>query len=685
VAAALALGVMLTPKDAYAHGGSFRGPNGGVPPGMREPSDPEPPPPPPSDPGQPGGPTTPGEPAPPGPTTPSDPGYSTPGDSNPPAPVGPTAGGKKKATSKAITFESWRFWWAYNNDDILNLKESIYSARTSSSSPIFFASKRDEENRRNAQRPTLAAVQNTIIPALERRVEDPSDKDDVQGGAVVALGKVGTVKYVPFFRDAMRNGYKNSKGTKIEYQNQTTESAALALGLLPEVDAEGMKAIREVCLAAVADDKMRTRERAWSAVSLGFQKDVESIPGLFKLLWSKKHPDENVPAGILCGLGLMGEQAIHARIQDEAGQETTLAKWLIRAFDPKTEKIGELELSDRVRSFVGYALMKLEAVEALIDEKGENGVVLDVLGSRRAGQIHKRSAAIAAGVLGAKANEQGRDKAVKSLQSYIRKSNGDSSGENFSIISLSQIGTLDALKTCLELAADGQNDQKAFAALGLATHFFYKERAAGRDGETGIDPKFRNEVVEKIRALSDKFKDADTQAAFFLARGILKDKTVIEPLTMIVADTGKDATLRGFCCVALGLVGDTSEKVKESLKLALKDKKSNDLRRDAATGLGLLRDAEVVKILLDELKNAKSFAVQAQIIQAVGTIGDHTAIEPLVEILDNKNENEGTRAMAAVGLGMIGDLQEIGRLARLSKNYNYRASVKDIDELLFIL
>ena len=41
--------------------------------------------------------------------------------------------------------------------------------------------------------------------------------------------------------------------------------------------------------------------------------------------------------------------------------------------------------------------------------------------------------------------------------------------------------------------------------------------------------------------------------------------------------------------------------------------------------------------------------------------------------------------MAAVGLGMIGDLRELPALARLSKNYNYRASVPDLDELLFIL
>ncbi|MHC4848667.1 MAG: hypothetical protein ACYTEG_09460, partial [Planctomycetota bacterium] len=97
-------------EDVFAHGGSFRGPNGGVPPGLREPSDPEPPPPPPTDPGTPGGPTTPGEGR--GPETPDDPGAQTPNDAPPPAPVGPQQGPKKPSTTKTLTFESWRFWWA---------------------------------------------------------------------------------------------------------------------------------------------------------------------------------------------------------------------------------------------------------------------------------------------------------------------------------------------------------------------------------------------------------------------------------------------------------------------------------------------------------------------------------------------------------------------------------------------
>ncbi|MGH7163210.1 MAG: HEAT repeat domain-containing protein [Planctomycetota bacterium] len=674
LAAAVALGSMFAER-AYAHGGSYRGPNGGVPPGLREPSDPEPPPPPPSDPGQPSGPTTPGDPAPAGPTTPSDPGHTTPGDPGGPQPVGPSGGpAKKKSTSKAVTFESWRYWWAYNNADILNLKDSIYAARTSSSSPMFFASGRDEENRRNAQRPTQAAIQSSIIPAEERRLQDPRDHEDIHGGAIVALGKVGSVKYIPVFKDAMHNQFRNEKGEKVDFGLSATESAALALGLLPELDEKGKEAARQICLDAIENKDLRRRDRTWAAVALGLQRDTEAIRPLLKKLETMDlggDNNDNVVAGILCGIGLIGlpqDQEVAAKL---VGELTT-------AFE-KRQLFGR-EISERIQAFVGYAIMKLEPTDEACLK-----TMLKVLGSRSAGQIAKRSAAIAIGVLGAKTlNADLKKEAVNELQKYIRKSGGDASGANFSIIALSQIGTPEAIESLKKLAEEARPDQKPFAALGLATHLFYKERAAANGGEA-VDPKFKADILAHLQRLTEKFKDADTQAAFYLSRGILKDRSAIEEMTLLAADPSKDPTIRGFSCVALGLIGDASDKVKEALKIALTDRKIVDLKRDAATGLGLLRDAEVVKVLLDELKQAKSFAVQTQVIQAIGTIGDHTAIDPLVEILDNKNESAQTRAMAAVGLGMIGDLQTIPKLDRLGKNFNYRATVDDLTELLYIL
>ncbi|MHC4134944.1 MAG: VIT domain-containing protein [Planctomycetota bacterium] len=58
-------GLVVEPGHRRPHGsgGSFRGPNSGIPPGLREPSDPQPIPPPPSDPNTPAAPTTPAGPA----------------------------------------------------------------------------------------------------------------------------------------------------------------------------------------------------------------------------------------------------------------------------------------------------------------------------------------------------------------------------------------------------------------------------------------------------------------------------------------------------------------------------------------------------------------------------------------------------------------------------------------------
>ncbi len=662
LAAAMVLcGLMLAP-EVQAHGGSFRGPNGGVPPGLREPSDPEPPPPPPSDPGTPGGPITPTDPG-PGPITPPETGHDTGGDNGPPPPpTGPTQGPKPKASTKSLTFESWRFWWAYNSDDILNLKSHIYSSKTASASAIFFSSKSDEENRRNAQRPTERAITTTIIPALMRSLERKDDHEDIHGGAIIALGKVGTATNTQIFRDATFNEYKNSKGQKMDFGLQATESAALALGLIPSLSDKEKEGVRNALLEIVQSDKLRPRERAWAAVGLGLQRDRDAVRPLWALL-EKKYSDDNVPAGILCGLGLIGDPSI---VED-----------LNTAFD--SGKLNGVEVSDRVRAFIGYAITKIADPKSL-------DVIGKILKGRGVGRAAKRSAAIAAGTCGAKSGDaKVKDEVVKTLERFLDNSGGDPSGENFAIIALSQIATDKAMRTLIKLTADGKYGQREFAGIGLATQVFYADRAKELKTGEGMDAKLREDIVKALRDASDKNKAADTKAAFILGLGLVKDRASLEQITMLAAKQGTDPVLRGFCCVSLGLLGDTSEQVKAALKFALEERSSQDLRRDAATGLGLLKDAESVKLLLDMLKTAKSFAVQGQLIQAIGTIGDHTAIDPLVELLDNTSQQSQTRAMAAVGLGMIGDLREIPALGRLSKDFNYRASVPDLDELLFIL
>jgi HEAT repeat protein len=643
------------------HGGSYRGPNGGIPPGARPPSDPAPPPPPPSDADDPDGPTT-GRP-PGGPVTPPDRGHDTPGDATPPAPQPPQGPTRGRTTTAKLTFDSWRFWWAYNNDDILSIKSHIFCEQYSSGDFRYYATGQDKQNRVNARRPTQRAIERHIIPALLRALDRAKEHDDVTGGAVIALAKAGHTPFLADFDAILNDAYKTSSGRAGAFGPQTTESAALALGLLPDLGASERDAVRRIALEAIGNDKLRRRDRAWAAVSLGLQRDRQATEALAKML-KQRYADDNIPCAILAAIGMCGDVSVAPE----------LASGLI---DGKLYG-RDIKGNDRVRAFCGYALSKLGDVEAIPD-------LMQALKSRSVGTLTKRSSAIALGVLGAKASPKRKDEVVRALVSYLRTARGDVAGMNFAAIALSRVGTDKALHKLLDLAENGRYAQRPFAALGLGTRVWYADRAVERRAGEPMDADLRLKIVVKLVELSQRFKDIETRAAFMLARGLVKDKTAIEPLVKMVSKRSAHPLLRGHGCVALGLIGDASEDVKDALRLSLGDRRNADIRRNAATGLSLLRDAETVTLLLDELKKARSFAVQGQLITAIGTIGDHRAVAPLVELLDDMGQPTQTRAMAAVGLGMIADLQEVPKLARLSKDYNYRATVRDIDELLFIL
>ena len=90
--------------------------------------------------------------------------------------------------------------------------------------------------------------------------------EDIHGGALVAMGKIGNARNIDMFQAAIWDKFKNDKNQKIEYGPQAKESAVLALGMLPNMDAAAKDTIRRICLEALDDDKLRTRERTWAAV-----------------------------------------------------------------------------------------------------------------------------------------------------------------------------------------------------------------------------------------------------------------------------------------------------------------------------------------------------------------------------------------------------------------------------------
>jgi HEAT repeat protein len=97
---------------------------------------------------------------------------------------------------------------------------------------------------------------------------------------------------------------------------------------------------------------------------------------------------------------------------------------------------------------------------------------------------------------------------------------------------------------------------------------------------------------------------------------------------------------------------------------ALKDK-NEDMRFEAALGLGELRDARAVEPLTQAL-NDKSSRIRWRAALSLGKIGDRRAVEPLIEVL--KDEDDQVRSYAAEALGDIGDAKAVTPLIEALKD-----------------
>jgi hypothetical protein len=274
----------LVASTGFAHGGSYRGPSGEVPPNMRKPEDPPPPdsggtptPPPEEDPGDSHSPDdpNPGRPAPPPPD--GDPGGDpgrVPGKA-PDAP-GPGSGavtgpgGRKNSGPPPTTYDSWEFWWGYNKDAILNLKSRLMGSesRSSTEAGILSVGKGIGKSGSSTQAPTELAIQQRIIPSLERVLDDTDLNFDIRAGAVIALAKVGSTQ-----SESIKGGIAKRLIDVMQNRNgkqhfSVEESGALALGILQFKDEAVLNALCDRITDKRAKGNPRTRAFALLALGL---------------------------------------------------------------------------------------------------------------------------------------------------------------------------------------------------------------------------------------------------------------------------------------------------------------------------------------------------------------------------------------------------------------------------------
>lgn len=668
--------------SAFAHGGAYRGPAGEVPPDSREPSDP-PPPPEGGGPGTPGGdtgggPTTGGGDVGGGPTTGGGGGGPPSGGGGGGAPPsgggggGPTTGGGpgRRAGAKGPGYEDWTFWWNYNKDELLNLKQVIkknqrgaptgsgahaLGGRGGSGSAVLTA--------------TDAAIRKDIIPALTDLLDQKDLNFDIQSAAELALAKIGDQRIVPKLKEIARN-------EKSAYNKVVEESAALAFGLLQQDTPE----VREFLIEMVQDQKRDASfVRPFSAISLGLlgsknDKDGAVPQALFKVLVGKES-GQNIKSTCLVAMGLLENDA----------QCERLLEILKNGKDP-SEK-GAEELDDNEMAFVVQALGKIGRPG--LDKPGQETAIADavtgLLNDKKTAVNVRRSAAIALGQLAKKADAKVQKKLYTAAKGVAADAD-DAQERHFGIIALGRIGALegvdkevraDCIKTLGFHLEKGKSLTPTFAAMGL-----------GLIGRAQLDANERVDEETIRKPLRDRFaetKQARDRGAFAIASGLVRDPLAVKPLIEALNDKGLDAKLRGYAALSLGMINDPG--AKDAIRNALTNDSDRELRVQTAMAAGLMGDANVVADLVKILQSGEeSQYILGSVALALGQIGDERAIAPLIEIAkDDKKYPDLTRALATVALGQIGDRRDTPVLARVATDINYRAHVPALTELLTIL
>lgn len=666
--------------EAFAHGGSYRGPAGEVPPDSREPSDPPPPP-------EGGGPQTPGGEQPGGPTTggPDAGGPQTPGGggSGPssggggPPPTsgggggGPTTGsGRPKSSSKGSGYEDWTFWWNYNKDEILQLKSAVRKMQrgpSTGSSAGAFGKKSSGTAIKSA---TDESIQQNIVPLLHKFLEDKETNFHIQSAAQLGLAKIGDESIVETLK---------TMGRDRSYHKEVQESAGLALGLLQKDTPE----IRAWLIESMKDgSKDDTYLRPFSAIALGLlgdknDTDRAAFNAMLDVLSGKEAKGDVKPA-CLTAIGLFGNDA-------------AVPELLTIVQTGKTSRKGAEQLNDTEISYAISALGKIGQPAG--DKPGQQTAVLDEMikivdgkSKVKRSPNERRSAAIALGQLGPRCDAKDQKRAAEVLKGLTEDA-VDTQEKNFAIISLGRMcaakgvdegvrgATIKVLRNELE-KGKGLTPPFAALALGLIGRSFSDEGKAAPE----------EDIRAPIRAKFAEGGEAKALGAYAVASGLVRDPLAVEKLKECLKDKGADKRVRGYCALGLGMIGAAD--AVDAIKSTLKDDNDRDLRVQTAMAAGLMGDAgviaDIVAIVKD--KEASNYELGSAAL-ALGQIGDERAIEALVEIAKDEKKlyPDLTRSLAAVALGQIGDRRDVPTLARVATDINYRAHVAAITELLTIL
>jgi HEAT repeat protein len=681
--------VTIVAGKALAHGGGHAPPTP-PPPVHHPPSGP----PAPVHPGNPGSPNTPpvgGGPKspPPGPTSPTAPRNGPVTPANPAGgPTSPTAPGASPLTpgmDSGPNFESWIYWWAFNKDRFLKLREKIGKV----DGPITGGDSGGEDllggkDVRSSMHPTREQLAAEVTPVLLGLLNKESDATMLNACAI-SLAKIGE-----------NDGAVLEKLSKLlSHSNMTVaENAALSLGILGSTDA--IQTLKSVYLddaagRKIAGDKSEVpwRVRTMAAYGLGLaashtrnphhHKNIQqTLLTPFKSGDSIRASQRDVGVASILALSMVPDlEGLAPAILENYFLSHAANEELLCAHIPGSVAriYRTLKQNDRAR-YAQFLLKTMpDPAASGKDEAARNlprlarcGVAIGL------GMVTDFDDPFAPAVIRTLKNA-----ATEQLSRYPETA-------YLSLIALGEIaGTTDPggdiEKFLVErvMAQSGRVTTRAWSALALGVEGYKQnERRGGAIKEK--DP-----LAGILEERMINIKDPEQRAAMAVALGLRGAKPAAASFTKCLADV-KVEDFRGFFALALGLTG-AREAAPMMLDLLKENVRKPGVFQQCAIGLGLMGVKEVVPVLVDVLRDArnKSFVVQSAVADSLGYVGDYRALRAVLAVLKDENREftNSARTFAAVALGLIGDKDMEPWNAKISTNINYFAFVETLTDLIW--
>ncbi|MFH0946651.1 MAG: HEAT repeat domain-containing protein, partial [Planctomycetota bacterium] len=397
--------------------------------------------------------------------------------------------------------------------------------------------------------------------------------------------------------------------------------------------------------------------RALAAAALGTLSDPQAIPALLQIVGETPDSSVELKAGAILALGLFQEGQFE------------IVPFLL-------ELLADRRLSELMQAQIPVALSRMgDAARPVLPH------LLKMAESRKTRNLVRESCIIALGKLAAPEDME----IVKALTRLAEKSN-DEASSNFAFVALGEIGCraaldmerhgemLDGLTRFLlrSLTRPQRKSQTAWAATGCAL--------LGRGYEPTSDA--RQLIISKLARTWQETRSPTEQGALTICLGLVEARAMGDELLEALKESG-DRSQKGYLAESLGLM--RHEAAAEELLDALRNDNDPIYRAQVATGLGLMGNLEVSGLLVKELSRARTLFDTSAVAKALGSVGDRTAIEPLLELVQARSRPGLARAFGAVALGLIGEKTPLPWNSRVSVGANYMAAFYTQTEIMDIL